>query len=109
MEREGIAFEKEKRSGTVVYLAIDGEFAGSILIADEVKDDAVEAISSLKAAGIQTVMLTGDATQVGNAVAQQIGIDEVHAELLPQDKVAKIEDMMRKKHLKKSYCLLGTA
>lgn len=49
MEREGIAFEKEKRSGTVVYLAIDGEFAGSILIADEVKDDAVEAISSLKA------------------------------------------------------------
>ncbi|BBP92281.1 hypothetical protein BsIDN1_58990 [Bacillus safensis] len=111
MEREGISYEKKKkRSGTVVYMAINGEFAGSILIADELKDDAIEAVSALKASGIQTVMLTGDAKQVGTAVAQQIGIDEVHAELLPQDKVTKLEEIdQKKKRLKKNYYLLGTA
>lgn len=90
-------------------MAINGEFAGSILIADELKDDAIEAVSALKASGIQTVMLTGDAKQVGTAVAKQIGIDEVHAELLPQDKVTKLEEIDQKKRLKKSYYLLGTA
>ncbi|WLW68939.1 heavy metal translocating P-type ATPase [Bacillus safensis] len=107
MEREGISYEKEKRSGTVVYMAINGEFAGSILIADELKDDAIEAVSALKASGIQTVMLTGDAKQVGTAVAQQIGIDEVHAELLPQDKVTKLEEIDQKKAPQEKLLFVG--
>ncbi|USD84790.1 cadmium-translocating P-type ATPase [Bacillus safensis] len=107
MEREGISYEKEKRSGTVVYMAINGEFAGSILIADELKDDAIEAVSSLKASGIRTVMLTGDAKQVGTAVAQQIGIDEVHAELLPQDKVTKLEEIDQKKAPQEKLLFVG--
>ncbi|TQR25117.1 heavy metal translocating P-type ATPase [Bacillus safensis] len=107
MERESISYEKEKRSGTVVYMAINGEFAGSILIADELKDDAIEAVSALKASGIQTVMLTGDAKQVGTAVAQQIGIDEVHAELLPQDKVTKLEEIDQKKAPQEKLLFVG--
>ncbi|WP_144459572.1 heavy metal translocating P-type ATPase [Bacillus pumilus] len=107
MEREGIVYEKEKRSGTVVYMAINGEFAGSILIADELKDDAIEAVSALKASGIQTVMLTGDAKQVGTAVAKQIGIDEVHAELLPQDKVTKLEEIDQKKAPQEKLLFVG--
>ncbi|UYO37277.1 heavy metal translocating P-type ATPase [Bacillus zhangzhouensis] len=107
MEREGISYEKEKRSGTVVYMAINGEFSGSILIADELKDDAMEAVSALKASGIQTVMLTGDAKQVGTAVAKQIGIDEVHAELLPQDKVTKLEEIDQKKAPQEKLLFVG--
>jgi Cd2+/Zn2+-exporting ATPase len=88
-------------------MAINGEFAGSILIADELKDDAIEAVSALKASGIQTVMLTGDAKQVGTAVAKQIGIDEVHAELLPQDKVTKLEEIDQKKAPQEKLLFVG--
>ncbi len=107
MEREGIAFEKEKRNGTVVYLAVDGKFAGSILISDELKDDAIETVSALKQLGIKTIMLTGDSNQVGTAVAQQIGIDEVHTELLPQDKVAKIEEIDQQKAPHETLLFVG--
>ncbi|OLP65227.1 Cadmium, zinc and cobalt-transporting ATPase [Bacillus pumilus] len=107
MEREGITYEKETRIGTVVYVAVDGEFAGSILIADELKDDAIEAISALKRSGIKTVMLTGDANQVGTAVAEQIGIDEVYTELLPQDKVTKLEEIDKRKAPNEKLLFVG--
>ncbi|MGE6630064.1 heavy metal translocating P-type ATPase [Bacillus sp. NPDC077027] len=108
MEREGISYEREERSGTVIYIALNGEFAGSILIADELKEDAKEAISALKQAGVKkTVMLTGDAHKVGLAVANSVGIDEVYTELLPQDKVTKIEEIDRQKSPKEKLLFVG--
>ncbi|MNM13441.1 Cadmium, zinc and cobalt-transporting ATPase [compost metagenome] len=94
MKREGIAFREPKAAGTVVHLAEDGRYAGSIVIADEVKDDAARAIASLREAGItKTVMLTGDAAAVAEEVGKRLGVDEVHAELLPQHKVERIEQL----------------
>lgn len=82
-------------SGTVVYLAIDGCYAGYIVISDEIKPTAKDAIAALKTAGVRkTVMLTGDATDAANVVASELGITEVHAELLPEDKVSKVEALL---------------
>lgn len=98
MKREGIAFREPKAAGTVVHLAEDGRYAGSIVIADEVKDDAARAIASLREAGImKTVMLTGDAAAVAEEVGKRLGVDEVHAELLPQHKVERIERLEAEK------------
>ncbi len=81
--------------GTVLYVAADGTYLGAIVIADTVKPDAARAIADLRAAGVKkTVMLTGDRTPVARAVAAELGIDEVHAELLPQDKVAEVEALL---------------
>ena len=81
--------------GTIVHLAVDGGYAGHIVIADQPKEDAKEAIAALKAMGIRkTVMLTGDAREVGEAVARELGLDEVHAQLLPGDKVARVEQLL---------------
>ncbi|MFS0656107.1 heavy metal translocating P-type ATPase [Bacillus sp. 179-C3.3 HS] len=107
MEREGIVYQKENQSGTVVYLAIDGEFAGSIVIADELKDDAIEAVTALKQSGLKTMMLTGDTKQVGTAVAKQLGMDEVHTELLPQDKVTKLEEIDQQKASNEKLLFVG--
>lgn len=95
MKREHIPYEENNGYGTIVYVAVDGRFAGSILIADEIKQDAHTAIVELKKVGIKkTVMLTGDADAIGKKVASDVGIDEVHTELLPADKVDCMEKII---------------
>ena len=95
MAAHDIAFTPVEAPGTVLYVAADGTYLGAIVIADTVKPDAARAIADLHAAGVKkTVMLTGDRTPVARAVAAELGIDEVHAELLPQDKVAEVEALL---------------
>lgn len=95
MEAEGIAYEPCESIGTVVYLARDGVFAGTIVISDTVKEHAAQAIRDLKQAGVKrTVMLTGDRKAVGEAVAEKLGLDEVFTELLPSDKVEQVERLL---------------
>ena len=95
MAAHDIAFTATDVPGTVLYVAADGTYLGAIVIADTVKPDAARAIANLRAAGVKkTVMLTGDRTPVARAVAAELGIDEVHAELLPQDKVAEVEALL---------------
>ncbi len=96
MKRENISFQPCTEAGTVVYAALDGNFAGAIVISDTVKDGAADAISEMKAAGVKkTVMLTGDRSEAAMAVAEQLGVDEVHADLLPGDKVDAVEKLMQ--------------
>lgn len=95
MEEMGIDYVDSPSMGTSVYLAEDGKFCGSIIISDTIKEESYEAIKSLKRVGIKrTVMLTGDKKEVGRAVAERLGLDEVHAELLPAGKVAKVEELL---------------
>lgn len=95
MEAEGIAYEPCESIGTVVYLARDGVFAGTIVISDTVKEHAAQALRDLKQAGVKrTVMLTGDRKAVGEAVAEKLGLDEVFTELLPADKVEQVERLL---------------
>lgn len=95
MAAHQVAFTAVEAPGTVLYVAADGTYLGAIVIADTVKPDAARAIADLRAAGVKkTVMLTGDRTPVARAVAAELGIDEVHAELLPQDKVAEVEALL---------------
>ncbi|MEC1549138.1 heavy metal translocating P-type ATPase [Bacillus rugosus] len=97
MEREQIEGVPVENAGTIVHVAVDQRYAGAIIIADEVKEDAAQAVADLKSLGIkQTVMLTGDSKQTGEAVGKQLGIDEVYAELLPQDKVSRVEALEAK-------------
>ena len=87
MRKENIEFKQPETVGTLVHVAVDGRYAGYIVISDEVKEDSKQAIQKLKELGIKkTVMLTGDAKSVGEAVGKELGLDEVHAELLPQQK-----------------------
>ncbi len=87
MRKENIEFKQPETVGTLVHVAVDGRYAGYIVISDEGKEDSKQAIQKLKELGIKkTVMLTGDAKQVGEAVGKELGLDEVHAELLPQQK-----------------------
>ncbi len=96
MDKEGISYTECASVGTVVYVAEDGKFLGSIVIADGIKDGVKDAIRSLKRAGVsKTVMLTGDKRNVAEAVAKEIGLDEVHAELLPGDKVDQVEALLK--------------
>lgn len=96
MDEEGISYTECDSIGTVVYVAEDGRFLGSIVIADGIKDGVKDAIQRLKRAGVsKTVMLTGDRRNVAEAVAKEIGLDEVHAQLLPGDKVDAVESMMK--------------
>ena len=98
MEMEGIPYQECHSVGTIVHLAVDGEYVGHILIADLLKPHAEEAIRALKAAGIRkTVMLTGDAKRVADKVAVDLGIDEVYSELLPGDKVTMVEKLLSQK------------
>ncbi len=95
MADHGIAFEAPDAVGTVLHVAVDGAYAGSIIIADTIKPTAVEAITALRDAGVRkTVMLTGDRTDVARAVAERLGIGEVRAELLPQNKVEEVERLL---------------
>lgn len=98
MRKLELDFEELTVAGTMVHIAINGEYAGCIIIADQVKEDAKLAIHSLKKAGVkQIVMLTGDSKLAGEAVAKELGIDTVYTELLPSDKVDKVEELFRKK------------
>ncbi len=98
MNRFGISYKECHHVGTIVHVAIDGAYSGHIVISDIVKPQAKEAIRELKKAGvIKTVMLTGDAQNVGEKVAQELGIEDVYCELLPGDKVAKVEELLNKK------------
>ena len=108
MEMEGIPYQDCHSVGTVVHMAVDGEYVGHILIADLLKPHAEEAIRALKAAGIKkTVMLTGDAKRVADKVAADLGIDEVHSELLPGDKVAMVEKLLSQKSEKEKLAFVG--
>ncbi len=97
-EELGIAVKEPQTVGTIVYVAIDGQFAGSIVVADQIKETTVKGIQALKSVGIKnTVMLTGDHHRVAEDVAQKLGIDCVYSELLPQDKVGKVEELLNRK------------
>lgn len=96
MKQQGIAFQIPSEAGTVVHVAVDGSYAGYIRIADEVKPDAKKAIESLKACRVKkTVMLTGDNRDIAESVANKLGVDRVYAELLPGDKVDKVEELFK--------------
>ncbi|WP_051941034.1 heavy metal translocating P-type ATPase [Stenoxybacter acetivorans] len=105
---EGIEFEKPETAGTVVYLAVDGVFAGHIVIADEVKPDSANAIAELKALGVRkTAMLTGDSRAVGEKIGRELGLDTVCAELLPQHKVEQLEKLFDAKTGKGKLLFVG--
>ncbi len=108
MRRLGIAYRECHHVGTVVHMALDGEYAGHILISDMIKPHAKEAISKLKQAGVKkTVMLTGDSARVAEQVARELGIDEVHAELLPGDKVSMVEKLLDEKAANEKLAFVG--
>ncbi len=103
-----IPFTKSDRAGTVVYVASEGRFVGTIVIADTVKNGAKEALSAMKRVGVKkTVMLTGDRKEAAVAVAEQLGIDEVHYELLPADKVSKVEQLLETQAEKSKLAFVG--
>lgn len=108
MDREGIAYIPSNAIGTVIYLACNGKYAGYIVIEDEIKADAPSAIKALKEVGVRkTVMLTGDADAVGKKVAQKLGLDHAYTELLPADKVDRVEMMLRQTTEKGKLVFVG--
>ena len=108
MQEKLINFEKCNEIGTIIYVAIEEKYAGYILISDKIKEDAKLTIESLKKNNIkQTVMLTGDKKEVGESVAKELGIDKVYAELLPADKVQKVEELLKTKSQKGKLAFIG--
>ncbi|GAB6127554.1 heavy metal translocating P-type ATPase [Blautia stercoris] len=108
MEKLGISYVSCSHVGTIVHLALDGKYAGHILISDVIKPHAKEAIKELKKAGVtKTVMLTGDRKNVADAVASELGIKEVYSELLPADKVTKVEELLANKEEKDKLAFVG--
>lgn len=107
MEREGIDYSRSSSSGTVVYVAVDGRFLGSIEIADEIKDESVSTIASLNSSGVKTVMLTGDSEGIASEVAKKVGVTEYRASLLPQDKVEAVEKLLSEKNPHGALCFVG--
>ncbi len=107
MNKEGVAFQPCAQPGTVVHVAREGQYLGCAVITDQVKPTASAAIQALRAGGIRTVMLTGDSEAVGQAVAAQLGLDEVHAQLLPGDKVERLEELLRRKSEKGVLAYVG--
>ena len=108
MDDIGVSWHPCHRVGTTVHVASEGEYLGHIVISDEVKEDAARAVSDLKALGVaRTVMLTGDAQAVGESVGKQLGLDEVHAQLLPADKVERVEELLAQKTGKGCLAFVG--
>ncbi len=108
MEEVGVPWHPCHRIGTTVHVSLDGEYVGHIVISDELKPDAAEAIAELKRRGVRkTVMLTGDAKAVGESVAKELGIDEVHAQLLPGDKVDRVEALLKEKSPRGKLAFVG--
>ena len=107
MKKEGVDFQPCNQAGTLVHVAREGTYLGCAVIADRVKPTAPAAVKALKDRGIRTVMLTGDSQTVGQAVAQELGLDEVHAQLLPGDKVDRLEDLLSRKSPKGVLAYVG--
>ncbi len=108
MDRIGVAYINCHHTGTIVHMAVDGTYAGHIVISDRIKETSKEAIVSLKRAGIEkTVMLTGDMKNVGEQVASELSITEVYSELLPDDKVSKVEELLQQKGTKEKLAFVG--
>ena len=108
MKRLGISYQECHHVGTVIHMAVDGKYEGHILISDILKPHAKEAIAELKKAGIKkTVMLTGDSKRVADQVAKELGIGEVYSELLPADKVSKVEELLHQKSEKETLAFVG--
>ncbi len=108
MEQLGIPYHDCHSVGTIIHMAVDGQYAGHIVISDVVKPHAREAIEALHKAGVEkTVMLTGDAKKVADAVAAELGVDEVHSELLPGDKVDKVESLLAQQSGKAKLAFVG--
>ena len=108
MKKEGVDYRDCSCTGTIVHLAIDGTYAGHILIADVIKPHAADAMQALKRSGVQRlVMLTGDDERVAQQVAKEVGITEVHSQLLPADKVAQVEKLLQNKPEKSTVAFVG--
>ncbi|KGM98043.1 ATPase [Clostridium novyi A str. 4552] len=108
MDKENIKYSKVKDIGTIIYVAVDKEYKGYILISDEIKEDSKETIKSLKDIGVKkTVMLTGDSKEVGEKVASVLGVDEAYTELLPNNKVEKLEEVYRNKSSRGKVIFVG--
>ena len=108
MDKLGVKWIDCHQAGTIIHMAVDGKYAGHIVISDIEKPHAKEAVHALRSAGVEkTVMLTGDSWKVAEHVAEDLGIDEVHAELLPADKVEKVEELLEKKHQKGKLAFVG--
>ena len=108
MKKLGLSYSETDKVGTIVHIAIDGSYEGYILISDKIKPTSAAAIKALKKAGIKgTIMLTGDSRTVADSVAAELGIDEVYSELLPGDKVAKVEELLAKKGSKEKLAFVG--
>ena len=109
MESEQVDFSKcEDKLGTIIYVSVDSKYAGYIIVSDQIKDDSRRAVQELKKIGItRTVMLTGDLKKSAEIVAREIGVDEFYAELLPQDKVSKLEEILMNKYPKTSVAFVG--
>ncbi|KXG73945.1 Cadmium, zinc and cobalt-transporting ATPase [Thermotalea metallivorans] len=108
MDKEEISYEPVETTGTAVYVAIDGVYGGAIIISDEIKEDAQKAIQDLRTVGVKKIaMLTGDSQSVGRKVAEQLGLDEVYGELLPDQKVEKLELLDRQKSSKGKLIFVG--
>lgn len=108
MEKQNISYDKIQSLGTIVYVVIDRQYAGYIIISDEVKEDSAKAIKALKSVGIKkTVMLTGDTKVVGTKVGEDLGLDEIHSELLPDQKVERVEILDKQKSSKGKLIFVG--
>lgn len=108
MKYLNVEYSECEETGTIVHVAVDGKYAGHILISDKLKPHAKEAVRDLKKAGItKTVMLTGDMKRVADKVAEELGIGEVYSELLPADKVAKVEELLEQKSEKEKLAFVG--
>lgn len=107
MKKLGLSYEEPKNAGTEIHVAIDGKYAGYILISDVIKEHSKEAIHGLKKSGIRTVMLTGDSRRVAEHVALELGVDVVKSELLPADKVAEVEKLLDQKTDKEKLAFVG--
>ena len=107
MNKEGIPFRTPDEAGTVVYVAVDGTYPGHILIADQIKEDAEEAVSGLRARGITTVMLTGDNKTAVESVGRKLGLDRIYSQLLPEDKVNRVCELLAEKSEKGKLVFVG--
>jgi Cd2+/Zn2+-exporting ATPase len=107
MDKYQIAFTASKDAGTIVYVAVDEKFAGSIVISDQIKEHSADAIASLKAAGIQTVMLTGDSRKTAEDIGSRLGVDVIKSELLPTDKVNEVEALLSAKKSGECVAFVG--
>ena len=107
MKKLGLTYEEPKKAGTEIHVAIEGKYAGYILISDVIKEHSKEAIHGLKKSGIRTIMLTGDSRRVAEHVASEIGVDVVKSELLPADKVAEVEKLLDQKTDKEKLAFVG--